>query len=290
MSLPSMLQTLLPEPGVVTRQITIAGSTMNVLDAGAGPVVLLGSSFLWAASMWRPQIAVLAQHYRVIAPDLWGHGQSGPLPAGTADMRDLARHHLALMDQLEIDRFAVVGLSVGGMWGAELAMMAPDRVSALVLMDTSLAAEPAASRNLYFGLLDAVAASRSLPVPVREAVVPLFFSPDVASRMPELPAMLDAALQSWDPERLADSVVPLGRIIFGRRDALDDLTQVAMPVLVMTGSDDLAQPPERGRDMAGRLGCRFLEVPEAGHIANLEAADFVTAALDRFLEASATHA
>lgn len=70
--------------------------------------------------MWRPQIEMLAGRYRVIAPDLWRHGGSGPLPAGTT-MRDLADHHLLLRDRMKIRRFAGVGLSVGAMWAAELA-------------------------------------------------------------------------------------------------------------------------------------------------------------------------
>src|SRR5258708_8513445 len=108
--------------------VEIAGSTMNVVDAGEGDVVVLGHSYLWSSEMWRPQIDGLSPHYRVIVPDLWGHGNSGPLPEGTEDLHDIARHHLALMDRLGIDRFTLVGLSVGGMWGAELALVAPERV------------------------------------------------------------------------------------------------------------------------------------------------------------------
>lgn len=109
-------------------QIRIAGSYMHVVEAGKGDAVLLGHSYLWDALMWRPQIEALSRQYRVIAPALWGHGGSGPMPAATDDLRALARHHLALMDVLGLDRFTIVGLSVGGMWGAELALLTPERV------------------------------------------------------------------------------------------------------------------------------------------------------------------
>ena len=268
-----------------TSFVEIRGSRMTYVEAGSGPTVLLGSSYLWDADMWRPQIEALSRHFRVIAPDLWGHGGSGALPAGTRDMRDLARHHLALLDALKIERCAVVGLSVGGMWGAELALMAPDRVQRLVLMATSLAAEPEDSRGRYFALLDTIVALGALPEPIRAIVVPLFFSPRTPERRPELAAALDARLRAWPRDRLVDSVVPLGRIIFGRRDAMDDLGDLSMPCLVMTGKDDAARTPDEGLAMAERIGCRFVAVLAAGHVANLEAPEIVTPALLDFLAA-----
>ncbi len=58
-------------------------------------------------------------------PKLWGHGESGALPANTASLDDLARQHLALLDHLDIAQVNLVGFSVGGMWGARLALLAP---------------------------------------------------------------------------------------------------------------------------------------------------------------------
>lgn len=70
-----------------------------------------------------------------------------------------------LLDALKIDRCAVVGLSVGGMWGAELALREPERVSALIMLDTDLGAEPEATRQRYFQMLDAIAALGAIPAP-----------------------------------------------------------------------------------------------------------------------------
>lgn len=256
---------------------------MHIVDVGEGPAVMLGHSFLWDAEMWRPQIDFLARHHRVIVPDLWGHGRSGPLPRHSCGIRDLAHQHLALLDALEIERCAVVGLSVGGMWGAEFALISPERVSTLVLMDTSLAAEPAETRQLYFAMLGSIAKAGALPDTVREAAVPLFFAPDVRERRPDLIEAFDASLRAWNAERLVDSVVPLGRMIFGRRDAMAELAGLDAPALVMTGSGDLARPLHEGRAMAEVLNCPFIEIPQAGHISSLEAPDFVNDALSKFL-------
>ena len=55
----------------------IDGQPLHYVDQGSGPVVLLGSSYLWDRDMWAPQIEALTQQYRVIVPELWGHGESG---------------------------------------------------------------------------------------------------------------------------------------------------------------------------------------------------------------------
>lgn len=267
----------------VARSVEVEGSLLKVYEFGSGEPVVLGSSYLWDVRMWGPQIKVLSHHYRVIVPELWGHGASGAMPGSTADMRDLARQHLAMLDQLGVDQFAMVGLSVGAMWGAELALMAPRRVSRLMLIATSLAGEPDVDRERYLSLLDAIVEQRAMTDSLRELIVPLFLSPNVEALHPRLPEAFDSELKAWSPERLLDSVVPLGRIIFLRRNLFDNMKDLKMPMLVMTGAHDQAQPPERGRTTAEHLGCRFLEVPEAGHIVTLEAPDFTTAAIKNFL-------
>ena len=261
----------------------IAGSEMRVTDVGAGEAVLLGHSFLWDAEMWRPQIETLASRYRVIAPDLWGHGGSGPLPAGTT-MRGLAEHHLALMDQLKVRRFAVVGLSVGAMWAAELALIAPDRVAGVALVNSALTPEPEATLARYTTLLATVEASGCVPVPVADAVVPLFFSPTLERRAPRLLADFGTRLLRWPGERLADSVIPLGRMIFGREDRLAAVGALRMPRLVVASGEDRSRSIAEGKAMASAMDAGFIALPRAGHIATLEEPDPLSAPLIGWLE------
>jgi pimeloyl-ACP methyl ester carboxylesterase len=259
------------------------GSTMTYLDLGIGDAVLLGHSYLWDAEMWRPQIEILARRYRVIVPNLWGHGGSGPLPAGTRSIGDLAVQHLALMDRLGIERFAMLGLSLGGMWGAELAVRAPERVTALALLDTYLGPEPPISRTKYFAMIDGIAAAKAIPEPMLDLIVPLFFAPGTETNNPALPEAFRMKLRGWDSDRLLDSVLPLGRILFDRRDARDDLRNLPMPKLVLTGSADIPRPVHEGQQMAEILDCAFVEIPGAGHISTLETPGPVTDQLTRFL-------
>jgi pimeloyl-ACP methyl ester carboxylesterase len=263
--------------------VSVSESAISYVDVGSGPVIVLGSGFLCDADTWSPQIDALALNYRVIVPELWGHGLSGPLPAAVGSVRDVARQYLEFFSAVEVERCTIAGISMGGMWGADVALMAPERVAGLVLMDTSLAAEPAATHAAYNQLLDAIEQYAGFPEAVIAAAAPLFFSQSVDSRDPTLLSAFKARLRSWDSKRVTDSVVPLGRLIFDRREALAELSTLKMPVLVATGAEDQARSIAEGRAMAEQIGCPFVEIPDAGHTPSLEAPDFVNRLLSEFL-------
>ncbi|MFK3824515.1 alpha/beta fold hydrolase [Pseudomonas yamanorum] len=263
--------------------VIIDGQPLHYLDQGTGPAVLLGSSYLWDSQMWAPQIEALSQQYRVIVPELWGHGESGPLPANTASLDDLARQHLALLDHLDIAQVNLVGLSVGGMWGARLALLAPERVNSLVLMDTHLGAEPEATRQYYFSLFKMIEDAGAIPEPLLDVVAPIFFRPGI-DRESALYQDFRNALKVFPKERLLQSIVPLGRIIFSRTDVLEQLSRLDTDTtLVMCGEQDKPRPPAESEEMATLIGCTLTLIPDAGHISSRENPDFVNEALLTFL-------
>ncbi len=234
--------------------------------------------------MWAPQIKELSRVCQVITPDLWGHGQSGPLPENTHTLGDLAAHASGLLDALGIEQCAVVGLSVGGMWGAELALRDPERVRSLVMMDTDMGAEPDTTRNRYFQMLDTIESLGRIPPPMIDAIVPLFFRPGAALDG-EAPAAFRRALEILSSTQLLRSIVPLGRLIFGRPDALSRLAGLdADRTLLMCGALDFTRTPAETVRMAEIIGCPHMLIPEAGHISNLENPSFVTDTLLRWLE------
>ncbi|MEO8489900.1 alpha/beta fold hydrolase [Pseudomonas sp.] len=261
----------------------IDGQPLHYLDQGTGPVVVLGSSYLWDRDMWAPQIEALSNQYRVIVPELWGHGESGAMPAATRSLDDLARQALALLDQFDIASCNLVGLSVGGMWGARLALLAPERVNSLVLMDTHLGAEPEATRQYYFSLFKMIEDAGAIPEPLLDVIAPIFFRAGI-DRESALYQDYRKALQGFSRDRLLDSIVPLGRIIFSRADILDQLPRLdADTTLVMCGEQDKPRPPAESREMAELIGCSLILIPDAGHISSRENPDFVNEALLTFL-------
>jgi len=218
-------------------------------------------------------------------PDLWGHGDSPALPPGRNSLSDIAADHLALMDRLDIEEFGIVGLSVGGMWGAELAALAPERVKVLALLDSYLGDETPEARQRYMGMLAAVEQAGAIASPLLEHVASLFYSDDVPDAL--LQSLL-CQLQSLPADRLRESIVPLGRMIFGRPDKLALLENITAASIVITGAQDKPRPPAEGQRMADLLGCRHVLIPDAGHISNKENPTAVNETLLAFLAENTT--
>lgn len=106
--------------------IEIEGFNVQLVDAGAGfPVVLVHGSPT-SSILFRHQIATLSKRFRVIAPDLIGFGKSSAPPGGTA-FREQARILRALLDQLGLERYALLGHDWGGPIGMASAIRRPER-------------------------------------------------------------------------------------------------------------------------------------------------------------------
>ena len=254
---------------------------MTYLDTEKGYPVLLGHSYLFDKSMWAPQTAFLSARYRLIVPDLWGHGESPALPSDIHNLTDLARDHLRLMDQLGIGEFAVAGLSIGGMWAAELAALAPDRVRALILMDSYMGSETPAEQQKYADMLETVESAGAIPPPLAEYIVSQMYSVNATAEDTDV---LTRTLSDLPTSVLRESIVPVGRMIFDRPDRMNVLDRICCPVLVAHGKLDLPRPPEEGRKMAEKLSCHFSLIPDAGHISNRENPAFVNALMGDFLD------
>jgi 3-oxoadipate enol-lactonase len=238
-------------------------------EDGAGPVVLLPASLGTTVALWEPQLPALAAEFRVVRFTFRGHGGS-PDPPGPYTVEALAGDALDLLDALDVERASVCGLSLGGTVAMWLAANAPERVDRLVLACTS---------------------ARFSPVEVwtdRAATVRRFGTP----------AVVDAALARWFAdrtratrpevvERFREDFCRVGREGYaGCCEALaawsfaDRLGRIAAPTLVLGGAEDPVCPRRDVATLAdGIPGARLQLLPEASHLANVEAPEAFTDAL-----------
>jgi 2-hydroxymuconate-semialdehyde hydrolase len=129
---------------------TAPGERTHYLEMGSGePVLLVHGSGpgVSAATNWSPNIAPLAERHRVIAPDLIGFGQSTAAEGQQYGISSWVEHLVRLLDHCGVERSWLVGNSLGGWVGLELAIRHPDRVNGIISMGTGGAPRPAATKT-----------------------------------------------------------------------------------------------------------------------------------------------
>ena len=254
-----------------------AGQRIHYRVEGQGPPVLLAHSFLCSTLMWQGQIDALKDRYRLIAVDARGHGEAGPI-AGPFTMWDAAQDHLAVLDDLGVQRAAWAGLSQGGMAALRVALSAPERVAGLMLLDTDAGPESAFVKAKYTGMK---AVARAFGIrPLLPAVGPIMFGPTARRSQPALVRTWKARFAKQD---VPSMLLGIDAIRF-RDDLRGRLGEIACPALVLVGAEDKALPPPRSQALAeGLADARHVVLPGAGHLSAVEAPDAVTAAMSSLL-------
>jgi pimeloyl-ACP methyl ester carboxylesterase len=252
---------------------------LNYATSGSGDAILLIQGVGIIGGGWRPQVETLAAWFRTVTFDNRGIGRSS-LGAEPLTIDRMAGDALAIMDAESIQRFHVVGHSMGGLIGLRLALMARERVKSLSLLCTFANGRDGAGMSPRM-ILPGLRTRLGTRAMRRNGMLRLI--------MPK------AYLETVDRRRLA---AELG-VLFGRDlaeqppivtkqlrataacSAAGSLSQLAgLPTLVVSGAHDLIAPPRLGRALAaGITGARFVELPRAGHAATIQCADEVNTLL-----------
>jgi 3-oxoadipate enol-lactonase / 4-carboxymuconolactone decarboxylase len=237
------------------------------------PVVMLSHSLGLDHGMWDPQAADLERHVQVLRYDLRGHGASDA-PAGDYSTERLGRDVLGIADTLGLRTFAFCGLSIGGMIGQWLGFTAPERLSHLVLANTTpRMADPSLMEARRRTVLEQGMAA------VTEPALGRFFTAAMVAA--EAPAVTWArrVLLATDPIGYAGCCAAVRDL-----SHTDALGNIRTPTLVISGDQDESMPWDgHGRVLSEAIpGARFVRLP-AAHISNLVRPRSFTAALMAFL-------
>lgn len=248
------------------------------VDGEGSPPIVLGHSFLCTGAMWEPQVPRLAESYRVVNVDARGHGESGAIETDFT-LYDMVDDVVAVLDDLGLERAVWAGLSVGGMVALRAALTVPDRVEAIVVMDSDARIDTAWNR-LKYAAMGAVARTAGVR-PLLPPISRLMFGATTHRERPEL-------VEEWT-ERFAGVHVPsILRMLkaIQRRDELTGrLHEITVPTLVLVGAEDRTLPLSRSRTIArGIPGAELVEIAGAGHLATLDQPEAVTEAMLEFLD------
>ncbi|MFI5606324.1 alpha/beta fold hydrolase [Amycolatopsis sp. NPDC051903] len=252
------------------------GQQVHYVDHGGdGPAVLMLHSFLMDHGMWQPQIEDFGADYRVIALDERGHGET---PAERPfDYWDVARDAFAVLDHLGVERTAVIGTSQGGFIGLRMALLAPERITALAVLGTSADAETPEYAAVYRQIGEVFAQGGADDV--IEGVAAICFGDGFAGAGPWK--------ARWRERVRGDHARLLIHVLTGRDSLADRLGEIQTPTLVLHGTADRAYAVAQAEALVAGLPHAepLVTVEDGAHFLSLTHAAQVNSHLKGFLAA-----
>ncbi|UIJ71812.1 alpha/beta fold hydrolase [Aurantimonas sp. HBX-1] len=269
-----------------TRSVAAGDLTVAYLEAGpaSAPPVLCLHGAVQTKSVWRPQIDGLAGDYRMLAPDLRGHGETLGDTTGMS-VESLAADAFGFLDALSIERAVLCGVSLGGMVALEMAAQRPARVAAMVLADTPLALS---LHGPLRAALEWLGPQRILPA----AFALLGQHRTARWGIAGAKKIFGAEWVGADAERHfvegfssmpADAVVAAYAAIVAADPAAIRALDIAC--LVVIGRHETQLVIDHAGEIARRIGRAEIVTVEAGHVSNLDAPQAFNAAVAAFLAA-----
>lgn len=250
------------------------------IEKGSGPVVILNHGTLMDATMFAPQMDFLAARgYRVISMNSRALLEENP-QAHTLD--DLADDTARLADELGIDKFVAAGMSVGAFSTINFALKYQDRCDAVIFIDTMAVDYPDHEKEAFKAKFDELQIDGPVPRDIAEWSAPFCFgSTTYANNMPLVQHWIDR----WSSVIPARAVWAQSTSWTHKADYTDRLKEIAVPVLMLHGEEDLPLPLERVLSMV-------MEIPDltlhkfagVGHTTNLESPDLANRAIVNFLD------
>lgn len=238
---------------------------------GKGPVVVLITGANLDRRMWARETEWLAPAHTVVRYDLRAHGQSSVPKAAFSHVGDL----FELVDELEIRKATLIGLSAGATTALDAVLQAPDRFDRMVLAGPAISGYVPKEMPAFFGdLMVALKAADYKKASDVLLATPIFAAP------PESQALVRQMVTEND--RLW--TVPRELMKPPARPAVDQLENVKVPTLVLVGEKDVAASHEQAQLLAKRVpGARLIVVPGGGHLLNLTSPNEFKAAVAGFL-------
>ncbi|HYC58759.1 MAG TPA: alpha/beta fold hydrolase [Thermoanaerobaculia bacterium] len=245
---------------------------LNVTDLGEGIPLVWIHGYPLASSIFEQQLGI--RNVRHVMPDLPGFGQSRP-DGGDMTMDAYARLIIDLLDARGIDRAVFAGFSMGGYICFGIARLAPERMRALILLDTRETADTDEARKGRYESIEKV--KKEGVQPIVEAMLPKMLTPAAPREMHD---RVREIMSSSTP----DGVIAALGAMATRPDSTALLQEIKVPTLIIVGAEDPITPPADAERMAtGIRGARVVKVPGAAHLANYEKADEVNRAVAGFV-------
>jgi 3-oxoadipate enol-lactonase len=259
-----------------------SGAQLFHVSVGRGPDVVLLHPTPVDHRFWSPVASRLASRYRLVIPDLRGHGQS-EAGEGPVTVEKLGADAARLLDHLGIAKALFCGCSIGGYTLYEIWRSMPDRVQGLAFCCSRPQSDT-----------DAMRAKREENIAkIRERGTADFIESNLATligptahrRWPQKVAEAREMMQAMKPE----AIIAVQQGLAARPDSVATAGTLRVPCCIVAAAEDPGSAPADMRLLAeqirnGGYGAEYNEIPDAGHFAPFEQPDLVARILRRFFD------
>lgn len=245
--------------------ISVNNFLLSYDDVGEGstPIICL-HGFPFDKTMWMEQLDFLKSKYRIIACDIRGFGKSTDEEAHLSI--DLFSEDLiAFMDELNIDKAIICGLSMGGFIALNALSRFPDRFEALVLCDTQCIADTPEVKEKRYKIIDDI--NNNGVTEFNEGFIKSVFHKDSIRNKKDLVEKLHGVVFAN-----SDNIIKKGLVALAERsETCSTLNEITIPTLIICGREDEVTPLSQSESMHSTIKGSILHVIEnAGHVSNLE--------------------
>jgi 3-oxoadipate enol-lactonase len=247
-------------------------------EASDRPWLVFCNSLGTDLSMWDPQVAGLAGHFRILRYDRRGHGLSSA-PNASCTLDDLGRDVLALLDALEIERTHVCGLSLGGLVGQWLGIHAPKRIDKIAVAATAPRIGTAKAWQERMDVVRSEGLKALLPA-TRER----WFSPEFASRSAATVDHFLTAFAATSVNGYLGCCIALAEADLGHR-----IERITNPLLAIAGATDPVCPPAELERLSQTVRDGHYCCLPGRHLVSTESAEAFNRVLSDFLQTGSSN-
>jgi 3-oxoadipate enol-lactonase len=263
---------------IFSRHIKSGDAEIVYRALGDGPPVVLLHPFPVNHEFWLPVAETLAARYRVILPDLRGHGESG-VGEGPATMEKHAADIAHVMDDADVGRAAMIGVSIGGYALFEFWRKYRGRVAALALFNTKAAGDGAEARAGRLQVANDVAERGTEPF--LETMIGRVLAKTTIESRPDLVDGAMRMMRKMSPEDIAQ----VQRGMAERQDSVETLKTINVATLIVTGDEDVFTGVKDAELLRQHIaGSEMRVIAKAGHYAAWEQPGEATRLLRKFVD------
>ncbi len=264
---------------MISKVIDVGVCKLHVAEIGEGPPLICSHSLFCDGTMFQEFAIFLASKFRIIVVDSRAHGQS-EIPRGSFSIEDVAKDLLYVLDELGIEKSSFLGVSMGGMASMRAALIAPERVSSLILIDTEADTPP--FKNWFERWLLTIGApifgvqAMAVEMMMRRMFCSSFRNRDVAT------------IKKWRQKMAAlkvDALVKSVQAVNRRPSLLGKLHEISVPTLLIYGSEDYYTPVSSGERIKSLIkGATLKVLSETGHLSVVERPEDVAKVVAEFYD------